>query len=228
MITRIIPSLIVACFLAGCGGGGGGGGGSERGRSGSSAPTGVRILHGVIDIAPIDIFSSAEPEEVVQMARFAEPLTYARLNTGPQDLSLRLHGSGFPLAAAPVTVEKNFHYSFLIFGNETGLGLRGALIADDPGEIPEGSAAVRVVHALVGAGGLTGMLANGLISEAFFGGAGPYVFVPAGIQSVSVTRTSDRRSVSNVIHDFSDGRAYTVFVSGELDYFTAVRLLEDS
>lgn len=217
---------ILVLTLSACGGGGGGGGG---GGSKGSAATGVRILHGAVDVAPLDILTSVKVGEVVTSAYFAESSLFGELPQGEQVLSLTLHNTPADIhGTVNLNVEKNGHYSVLHYGNELQLGLRTALIDDNPGEIPDGKAAVKVVHALVGASGLNASFSDGQSANGIdFGTASPYVYLPAGITTVSIKRASDSLGVGAVSATLSAGQAYTVFMSGEIEYFIAARILED-
>lgn len=221
-LSCLLISLLSAC-------GGGGGGSESSGGSKESAATGVRILHAVIDTAPVEISSSLNPGEVVTGGFFAEKTLYGELSQAEQILSVAMRTVPTEVYdTAAITVEKNKHYSLLFFGNQATIGLRSAVINDEPGDIPAGSAAVKVVHGLVGASQLNmsfsdGQNANGTA----FGSASEYVFVPAGLKTIIVKRASDGLVVGNFTVELASGAAYSVLMAGEIDFFVAARLLED-
>lgn len=224
MIIRTLCSLLIL-VLSGCGGGGGG---SDDGGS-RSASTGVRVLHGALDVGPADLMSSLLQTKVSEATSFAEPALYKKLDTGSQNLTLTLHNSpGSVFGSLPLSIDNNEHYSFLFYGNEGNLGLAVNLLKDDAGEIPEGNAAVRIVHALIGAAAVRASYSSGAGSEPVsFGTGGAYDFLPAGSGGVVIRRQSDSRVLTSISGEFAAGKAYTVFVTGEVDYFVTARLLED-
>ncbi len=223
-----IKNLLLVSFtfiIASCGGGGGGDGSSSSG----SAATGVRVLHATIDAGPIDIYSSFVVGNVITSGYFVENTFYGNLSQGEQILTLTLHNTPtLPIADLDITVEKNKHYSLLYYGNRDQLGLRTALISDDPGEIPDGMAAIKIVHGLVGASMINATISDGQnIKNTDFGTASTYVYITPGIKNVTIKRTTDGRTVATLNATFASGTAYTVLLAGEIDYFVASRLLED-
>ena len=218
-------SIIFLFFLSSCGGSGGSGGGGSK----ASAATGVRILHGVLDVAPLNVLSTSRPDQVVQLASFAEPSVYAALPDGLQEISLTLNKSPSTVYARfNVDIQRNDHYSLVFYGNPDNLGLNVSLIKDEAGVIPEGTAAVKIIHALVGAGLLQASFSDGQSSgQTMFGAAANYAYVPQGLNGIIIRRVSDGRAVANISHEFAAGRSYSIFVSGEVDYFVVSRVLQD-
>ena len=229
MILQNIKFFIAAVFfsltLISCGGGGGGGGGSSR----RSAPTGVRILHAAIDTSPVDLYSSEVTDSVVQNIRYADEPFYSSLPTGDQTLTLTLRlNPASEFYRGTLTVEKNKHSSVLLYGNNESLGVRAALISDDAGEIPDSQAALRLVHGLVGASGLSVSI-DGIeqLSNIGFGSASTYVYLDQGLRTISVRRTADRKVVFSATPELKAGIPYSVFMSGEIDFLVQGKILED-
>jgi hypothetical protein len=226
MRFKFTLSVLLILTFSACGGGGGGGGG---GGSKSSASTGVRILHAVIDAAPADIISSAKPGEVVTTGYFSESTFYGGVPTGDQTLSLTLHNNPAVIhGTSQFSVEKNHHYSLLFYGDEFQIGFRTSIISDNPGEIPEGYAAVKIIHGLVGASMLNAVFTGGQTADGIqFGGASEYFNLPAGPATIKIRRASDGLLVSSVTSDFAAGKAYSIFAAGEIEYYSVTRILED-
>ena len=225
--VRLILVGVLVLLLGGCGGGGGG----NNSKNGS-ASTGVRILHGNIDAAPLDMFSSlggAEDSGPIS-ARFAEPRFYGELKKGVQELLIHERFNSNDLRFTfPVTVEKRQHYSVLLYGDLEQFGPRATLLLDEPPEdIPEEQIAVRVVHALIGAGTVSSALGGSVIaSDVTFGGAGFYQLVSATATNIQFVRGVDGRVVYSGAMAFAPGRAYTVMITGEVDYLVTATQYED-
>ena len=86
--------------------------------------------------------------------------------------------------------------------------------------------AVRLINGVdrVGAiGGSAGGVKLG--QEVGFGAASPYVMVPSGVQSYSVT--DEGRQLYGGTADLQPGGAYSLFAAGEGGYFVMVRVTED-
>lgn len=205
--------FVLSLSLCACGGGGGGGGG------GSSARTGVRILHGAIDVTPLDLYSTVV-DGLVQTTKFASNNFYAGLPEGDQVLTAtRALTPQAPAFSLPISVAKNQRQSLLVYGNTESLGVRQNILNDDPGEVPTGSAAVRVVHALNGAAAINATFAGQEITASTpFGSASAYVYLPPGIANLSVTRDSDKAVVFSGPHTVEDRKAYTFLITGEVNY----------
>lgn len=224
IVLRNVLSCIAVLFFVSCGGGGGGG------SSQSSASTGVRVLHGSIDAVPMQIVSSLRPSEVVTTAYFGEQTLYGELSTGPQNISLtRLQNTSRVVSTTSLTVEKNQRRTLLLYGNNETFGLRTALLADAPGDIPQGKAAVRVVHALVGAGNVNvNSGAVVLASGVNFGEGSSYSMVDTGVHSLAAFRGSDALQVGSATVEFVPGVAYTILVTGEVGALALVKIYEDN
>lgn len=211
-------TLAFLCVSA-CGGGGGGGGGSSS--------RGMRVLHGAIDTSPMNAISSAKPE-LLQTARFAEVKGYSSLPKGVQQLALKTK-TGSTIATADVDFTGAERFSFLLYGNREDLGLRGVVIPDNsPEKISGDMSVVKAVHGLAGASGIDVTVANKAISLAIgFSTASPYVEVPAGVVTLDVKRTADKKTVFSGPITLEKGKPYTVFVTGEVDYLVIAPVFQD-
>ncbi len=223
-LRSILLASCTALLLSACGGGGGGGGTSKS----QSASTGIRVLHGAIDGSPVDVLSSASAQTVVQGTRFGESSLYGALNEGPQGISLtRALSPSDTLTTAQITVAANERRSLLIYGDNLTFGLKTSLFIDNPGAMAPGQSKLRVVHALVGAGAIEVLIDGALSSGVNFGLASEYLAVGAGLHTVSIQRSSDKKSVFSGTLTFSSEGAYTLLATGEVDYFVTVPLYQD-
>lgn len=224
-IKIVLVISVVIFSLSGCGGGGGGG--SDQG-SGRSAATGVRILHGAIEGAPVDLYSSSQEGSPIGNARFGEESFYLALPTGESLITLttRFNANALIYSGA-LNFEKNQHASLLLYGDQTNFGLSVSLLNDKPSEIPNGMYGVRVVDSLIGASSVVATVGAENISGAKFGGASEYVFQEAAINDYIIKRSFDNLVVDRGSFTFEAGKAYTLFISGEIDYLVVTRVLED-
>jgi len=222
LISRVpVIGVLLLFGLCACGSSAGGGGGS-------SAKTGVRVLHGGIDVTPLDLYSS-DSQEILESTRFAGPALYAGLSQGLHTLSLtRARSPAEIVFTVPIAVEKNSRQSVLVYGNTESLGVHSALLVDDPGEIPKDLAAVRIVHALVGAASISATLgATEISSGVAFGSASAYVYVPVGVQTLTALRVTDGRQVFSGAKEVRAKKAYSYLITGEIDYLVVTPEYED-
>jgi hypothetical protein len=219
-----ISIFLTLILLASCGGGGGGEGSGPT--PGTSALTGVRLIHTAIDLPPVIVASSGK-EGSSPPVRFNERALYSGLPIGEQNLTIRpLGGDGVESFTFPVSVSPRKRFSVLVFGTRETFGINAKLFEDTLPEIPDGSAAVRVVHGLSGASVLSGAV-GGVAFEAPFGDATEYLIVPAGEVAVSARRAADGRVAVSGVRTVANRRAYTLVIAGELGYLALTNLLED-
>lgn len=235
MKISVLLAPILFSMLFGCGGGGGGSGSSGaaarsvlEGDTRSSA-TGVRLLNGAVDSAPVDLISSLS-DSPLTTTRFSLEAGFAAVATTPQVISVVPAGSASPrLFSQEIALVKNEHLTILLFGDIESIGLQTAVIPDR--RVPDlagGEAALRIIHATNKALNLDGLL-NGVevISNAPFGGASPYSRVAAGTQTVTARRSSDSFVLFSGSLQLDGGQNYSLFVTGEAGYLTVARLLKD-
>lgn len=228
-MTRVCSirfAVVLAATLSAtaCGGGGGGGG---SGDGGSDSADGVRVFHGSIDAAPVDVISSVSSSAVVSQAVFAGSKGYRSLRAGEQVLSLtRALNSGDVIASFSENIAKGGRYSILLYGDGETFGLRTRLIVD---EVPMSvsGAAVRVVNGVTGAASLNVSISGGASEKVGFGQNSEYIETSAGDVTISTSRAADGRAVSSVTRTLEAGRAYTVLVAGEIGYYVKSVLFTD-
>ena len=221
---RFVMTLAISLVATACGGGGGGGG---SGDGGSDSADGVRVLHGSIDAAPVDVISSAASSAVVSQAVFAGAKGYRSLRSGEQVLSLtRALNPGDVIASFNQNIAKGGRYSILLYGDGETFGLRTRLIVDEvPASIS--GASVRVVNGVTGAASLNVSISGGGSEQIGFGQNSRYIETSAGDVTISTSRAADGRVVSSVTPTLQAGRAYTVLVAGEVGYYVKSVLFTD-
>ncbi|MEY4700267.1 MAG: hypothetical protein RL326_454 [Pseudomonadota bacterium] len=222
-VCLMVATVLAFTFTA-CGGGGGGGG---SGDGGSDSADGVRVLHGSIDAAPVDVISSTASSAVVSQATFAGAKGYRSLRSGDQVLSLtRALNSGDVLASFNASIEKGGRYSILLYGDGDTFGLRSRLIIDEvPNDIA--GAAVRVVNGVTGAAAISVSISGGGSEQVGFGQNSGYIQTSAGEVTITTSRAADGQRVSSVTRVLQSGRAYTVLVAGEVGYYVKSVLFTD-
>lgn len=222
-VCLMVATVLAFTFTA-CGGGGGGGG---SGDGGSDSADGVRVLHGSIDAAPVDVISSTASSAVVSQATFAGAKGYRSLRSGDQVLSLtRALNSGDVLASFNASIEKGGRYSILLYGDGDTFGLRTRLIIDEvPNDIA--GAAVRVVNGVTGAAAISVSISGGGSEQVGFGQNSGYIQTSAGEVTITTSRAADGQRVSSVTRVLQSGRAYTVLVAGEVGYYVKSVLFTD-
>jgi len=87
---------------------------------------------------------------------------------------------------------------------------------------------VKLIHGLVGASQLNTFFSDGQsANNTPYGEGSSYVYVPAGLKTITIKRASDGLVVGNLTVELGAGKAYSVFMAGEIEYFVTPRLLED-
>ena len=216
-VLRGLLSLSIIA-LTSCGGGGGGGGGS-------SSTTGVRVLHGAIDAAPVDLIT--DNSGVVQTVRYGEGGEYLSLGEGQHLLTLfRTKDISSSLFNRSVTNPGDFKFTLLFYGDRGSFGLRTTLIDEEAPEVLSGSGLVRVIDGMTGALSVN-LTVGGKQENARFGAASAYVEVSPGEQSYIIRRAIDGLSVASGTLLVEEGRAYSIFLAGEQGYLVNASVLEE-
>lgn len=227
-VFRWCSLVTCLCVVAACGGGGGGGSGSDAsGGDGGSSQYGVRVLHGAIDAAPVDLITSLGGSTLVSQATFAGDKSYRRAPSGSQVLSLtRAFSPSQVVATVAADVASDGRYSVLLYGDIETFGLRTSLIED---VVPRGfsGALVRFVNGATGASAVQAS-AGAARATLAFGEASEYLPVAPGSDvAVVAVRTADGAPVVNARVDLVEGGAYTFLIAGEVSFYVKGVLLRD-
>ena len=214
LIRFIITAGLLSGVLSACAGGGDGGSASD---SNSSASTGVRLIHAALEAAPLQIFSSTNPAQPVQQARFGQETLYAPLKTGAQVLNLSVATQpANVIGTAALTVERNQRYSLLLYGDYTHLGLSTALVLDKPPQLSKDSSALRCMHAASGAGQLSIEIDDMPLEQAIeFGSSSEYATIDAGLHTILAKRAADGLVLYSGQITTAGRNPYTLVIGGE-------------
>lgn len=214
----LVASLVTLSTLTGCGSGGGGGG--EGSNSGSS--TGVRVLHAAIDAAPVDVSTVGGTKSISEGNRFAVSNPYHEAPKGEQVLTiLRAKTAASVITTIPASITSDSKLSVLFYG-DSSKGLQRRLLSDQFPESFTGSL-IRVVHGANGAAAVRVAISSsgGASASATtaFGEATEYLSIPAGVATITSSRVADNRAVNSVSIPVEEGRAYTLLLAGEINYY---------
>jgi hypothetical protein len=191
----------------------------------SGAKRGLRLLQASLDSAPYTLASSAS-EKILQTGRFGLPSDYVNYPSGEQIIGAA-SASGAPLFSFAVPLDVPARQTVLVYGSQDDSGVNAALLSDDPGEIPDGMSAVRVINGVDGAGEIRGTAGAASAGDNVpLGGASAYVYAAGGVQPVQIASSRGAVLFSAVV-ELKPGRAYSLWAAGEAGYFVAGRLLED-
>jgi hypothetical protein len=219
MMLRLTASFLVVALLSSCGGGGGGNGGGS-----SLSSTGVRLLHGAIDAAPVDLV--VDNDGVVATVPFGETVGYHELSEGVHAITAyRTKDLAVPLFSRSITSDGDQKFTVLLHGDRGQFGLRYSLIKDEVPVVPAGSGLVRLIHGVIGASSIR---STGSASvEASFGAASDFVTVPAGAANFRLARVADGATLARAEFVVEEGRAYSLFLGGEADYLVDLSILDE-
>lgn len=220
--------VVVLCsiLLAACSGGGGSGGGSGSSKRPS---TGFRVLHGAIDTAPLDIYSSLKEGSSLGVSAFERSSNYISSGTGDLTVTLtRSTLSSDVVFSQALSLGKGDVFSILVYGDRKALGERIALIPDPGVAVTSGNSAIRFIHAAGGAASIAASAADTLAaSDLAFGAASDYLEVPSGDQVIRVRRVSDGGLILNPTLSLQSGKSYSYLVKGEIGTIVTGELLAD-
>ena len=226
MILKLSNSLLILLLLSSCGGGGGGGGSAA---GGSSSSTGIRVLHGAIEAAPLDLV--VDNDGVVATVPFGkmpfgENVGYHELSEGVHAITAyRTKDLAVPLFSRSLTTDGSQKFTLLLHGDRGQFGLRYSLISDAVPVVPTGSGLVRLIHGVVGAASIQ---SSGSASvEASFGSASDFVTVAAGAANFRLARKADGATLARAEFVVEPGRAYSLFLGGEADYLVDLSILDE-
>ncbi len=213
-------AILISLACSGCSGGGSG--------SGDAGRTAVRIIHAAIDTAPLDLYSSEEIG-LIGTSKFGAQAKFFNVNRGNQVFSLTVSQTSRTVFSVPLTVIDKQRQTILAYGNRDNLGLRVNTLIDDPGEVSGDQSALRVVHALVGAAQIDCQMVGAIVcGDLEFGNAAIYSKIAAGDGRITIKRSADKKVVFDADLSFEGGKAYSLIIMGEVDYFVRAPLLQDN
>ncbi len=218
----LIVLSVLALTLTGCGGGGGGGGESAAGNDSS----GLRVLHGALDIPPLTINPGAGS---TYNANFRGNSAYRSLPG--ESASVIVHRANIPssvLFQLPVVSDGQTKQTLLVYGQENDGSLSAKVHEDNFPELSSGMAAVRVVHALHRTGQIFATVGTDSTRLISHGALSSYITIPAGPQAYSVTESGDPGPFISESSDFEEKKYYTIFVTGEEGVFFTHRVYVDN
>jgi Domain of unknown function (DUF4397) len=225
MFRSVILIALLVTGFTGCGGGGGG----DDSESGN-ARTGIRVVHSAIDAVPVDAAVAGDDGALLTRIRFSFPSQYGEVKEGAQTISLfRASRPGQAISSRQITVADGQRFTLAFFGDNLSFGLRTAIFDDTPGDYAAASGKIRVAHLATGAAELTARW-SGLASslEIPFGETSGYHDAPIGPVLVAIRRAADGQVLGSVQVNVEEGEAYSIFAVGEIGYYTALRLTEDT
>lgn len=218
MMRKVSLVILVTLALARCGGGGGGSG------EGSQSTSGVRVLHGAIDAAPVDLV--LDSDGVVQTVRYGETAGYRKLAEGVHAITMyRAKDLVTPLFSRSVTSDGEQKFTVLLHGDRELLGLRTSLIAESAPSVPEGAALVRLIHGVARAAAIEASGAAQLAAS--FGAASTFTNIAPGPVSFRLARKVDGVTLGRAEFVAEAGKAYSIFLGGEADYLVTIAVLPE-
>ncbi len=223
VILKLSFVMAGVCLLCSCGGGGG---------SGKSSSTGVRVLHGAIDEAPIDVAVTGELP--LGTFHFAIVDPYVSLDEGPHELVLSAR-------QRPEEIFSRFTFDFhrgekwsvLVFGGNGNVPLQFALQNDTAqlaslGDFAEGKGALRVAHAAFGAAGVRVFINGSPVGEEIaYGHYSNFLPVGSAAPVLEVQRASDGKLLARTTVAMQSGGTATVLIAGEVDLLVTATTFSD-
>ena len=215
-------ALVLGAVSLGCGGGGGGG------ESSSALPkTGLRVLHGAIAAAPVELWSADANPQVVASGTFALAADYAGLAKGAHLFTLReANNAAGPSIPYELTIVDQQRQTLLVYGGNGFPNTKQSVLEGYTGNLDPSQAAVRVVDALEGVAGLDALMAGNNL-EASYGSASAYTIVSAGTVDLVVAEDGTGATIASRSFTVEGGKAYSVLVTGEWGYLVLATLYQD-
>ncbi len=193
--TSVIFLSLLFSGLASCSGGGGGDGGGGNDGTRRSTKTGIRILHGALDIEPVDLRIG---DQILNHSAFMETNFYSDVPSGSQLVTLeRGNSPGVNLFQSAVALADKTEYSLLLSGQATRNNFNVTVLEEPVIRPAKGLGRVQLVNLLEGSAAL---ILNGggvTLGPVPFRLASGYVELPSGLQTFSIT--NDRGGSVNVV-----------------------------
>ena len=213
-----VPLLVL---ITACGGGGGGGGSAEQNSRG------VRLLHGALYAPPADVrVDGALTSSAV--FRFGQKTGTVGLDEGTHRLTVLPHGVESIVGTFTLDYRNSARPLLLLWQSDPE-SVRLNLL-QSTSEAPAGQQTlIRIVPAVIGIDAAI-LEAGDTRIRAAAGTASPYSAIEESVTSIRVTGSSRGgpvRELASLTAALASGRSYTVFVTGESDYFVRSELIED-
>lgn len=206
-LFAVILSVTVGCS----GGGGGGGGSSADGTLKRSTKTGLRILHGALDLPPVTV---RIPEQLLFTAGYAEGNFYHSAPEGAVTINLDFQvPGGITTRAISPTLVKDTEYSVFVFGSYAANNLNTLLIEDAVLRPETGFARFRLFNAYQGGGALSATIGGVAIPATSYGSASGFIDLASGAQSL-VVKDGSGRTVSSLALTLDDRGETTIMITG--------------
>lgn len=206
---KSISLLCLLLLLSSCGGGGGGG--DER----RTRDTAVRIIHGSVDGAPVQITFDEEEPAARLKAAFAEGTEFRRVDSGPLSLNVeRANSQGVGLGILSAQLEDETEYTIFVNGEARTGSIRATLLAEEVAQPEEGSAHVQLLHGVENLGRLRLRVAGELSSNTSRGGTTGFLTVPSGLQLLEAVN-GDGGVVASTEVLIEDRSEVTLLVAGD-------------
>jgi len=223
ILSRLIKSLLLsvsAAAVLSCSGGGGGGGDERRTRD-----TAIRIVHGSVDGAPVQVVFS---EELTVKAAFAEGTAYSRVDSGSVSISVeRANSRGVGLGLIEAELADETEYTIFVSGIAR-TGSISARLLEEPVQQPEaGTALTQLLHGVENQGSLSLRVGGVRSSSIRRGQSSGFSEIPIGPQTFEVVN-SDGGVVASITIEVEDQSEITVLAAGDADLgFVISRIFTD-
>ncbi len=206
---KVLSLLCFILLLSSCGGGGGGGD-SRRTRD-----TAIRIIHGSLDGAPVEITFDAEDEEAVRKAAFGEGSSFRRVEAGPIALNVeRANSQGVGLGIVSAELENETEYTIFINGEARTGSIRATLLPEAVLQPEVGMARVQLLHGVENLGRLRLRVGGELSTAISRGAASSFMDIVSGPQSFEVLN-ADGGVVARLSLEVEDQSEITILAAGD-------------
>lgn len=222
----LLGSMLATITLTACGGGGGGG------DEGATATQGVRILHGAIEGAPVDVVATTEnaTETLVGTFRFAE-VGLAPLEEGKTTISVRSRGSNRrTLTTLPLVATEGRTPNLLITGRPDEPFAITKILPTPPDDLADEGQHLRLVHGVSRAADILIVVNGRQFTQVGYGKDSAFLPVAATTSNtlqITALRLADSLNLGTAQIDTSNGQLWTVFFGGEAEAFSFARVIKE-
>ncbi len=200
LVSLAVAVVYCSCIIA-CGGGGGGG------RS-----TALRVLHGGIQVSPVDVLIDGI---FLQSAHFADVTAFAAVSPGPRAVDVnRANSPDVNFNSLSFQFADNVQYSLLVSYNQQTRNPQVTLLEQPIVEPAQGAGRVQLINALEGSSPLSLTIGGASTPAASYATASGFIDTGVGPQTGSI-RNSSGREVAQVSLDVGDRGELSVLVTGQ-------------